>query len=565
MMVRDKSINKFYAFALAAVFAIALAGCGGGGGTAEAPEPPPMPTPQEQCEAADGEWRNGACVTAAELMAERQAAQRTAINTAIAAATATVNAVGNDSTDTQVSAADTALANARSAIAAGADLSAAEKAANTGTVNALATVLASAKTARQMAMDDKQDAADKAMAKLGKDMYAALDSAGENGSTALDNLQDFGPKAGNIFSITPATEGSTEVKLKAGDSVGSLGGWAGTKYAHTDSGTKVINEAVVYTNQEAPDTKAFGDVYGSRIAGANAGTAPVFTAIKGSLTVNIDSIEDRGRVTGTTFTHSGKQNHAVNSDTGIFTTRGYYDGAPGQYRCTGTCTSTNDGKGSPIALEGTWHFKPDSGAMVSQPDTEYLYYGWWVNKNSDGEPMAASAFAGVVEPNTGDLDNGGDLTVLTGSATYVGHAVGKFATKNMLDGSNDGGHFTADAELEAMFGTGMTAGVTGTIDNFRLNDGSEDPGWSVSLGRATLGSSGGILPGTEGADHTTVWSINGVKAKASGTWRGTMYDEAPGNQPSGDGSNIPTTVTGTFYSEFSDRGRMVGAFGANKQ
>ena len=47
-----------------------------------------------------------------------------------------------------------------------------------------------------------------------------------------------------------------------------------------------------------------------------------------------------------------------------------------------------------------------------------------------------------------------------------------------------------------------------------------------------------------------------------------MYDELPGatdDSPAGDGSDIPTTVTGTFYSEFSSIGRMVGAFGADKQ
>ena len=43
-----------------------------------------------------------------------------------------------------------------------------------------------------------------------------------------------------------------------------------------------------------------------------------------------------------------------------------------------------------------------------------------------------------------------------------------------------------------------------------------------------------------------------------------MYDALPGNPPDGDGSNLPTTVTGTFYSEFSTIGRMVGAFGASK-
>ena len=92
--------------------------------------------------------------------------------------------------------------------------------------------------------------------------------------------------------------------------------------------------------------------------------------------------------------------------------------------------------------------------MVHDPDNEYLYYGWWVSKDKDGKPTAASAFVGVVEPNAGDLDNSGDLTALTGSATYAGHAAGKFAMSNALDGTGNGGHFTADAELNATFGTG---------------------------------------------------------------------------------------------------------------
>ena len=57
----------------------------------------------------------------------------------------------------------------------------------------------------------------------------------------------------------------------------------------------------------------------------------------------------------------------------------------------------------------------------------------------------------------------------------------------MLEGTGDGGHFTADAMLHAKFGDVPDTGITGTIDEFRLNDGSENPGWSVSLHRATWG------------------------------------------------------------------------------
>ncbi len=75
MMFKDKYINKFYAFALAAVFALTLAGCGGGGGGAAAPDPdPPVvdpdPTLAEQLSAA----RQAAAAAAAAAMTARDAA-----------------------------------------------------------------------------------------------------------------------------------------------------------------------------------------------------------------------------------------------------------------------------------------------------------------------------------------------------------------------------------------------------------------------------------------------------------------------------------------------------------
>ena len=83
-------------------------------------------------------------------------------------------------------------------------------------------------------------------------------------------------------------------------------------------------------------------------------------------------------------------------------------------------------------------------------------------------------------------------STLTGSATYAGHAAGKFALNNPLDGTGDGGHFTADATLSATFGPTSGgndlvegSGITGMIDNFMANDKSVP--WSVSLHRAGWG------------------------------------------------------------------------------
>ena len=526
-----KSIDKFV-LVLVASLALLLAGCGGGSSTVEDPTDPPPVDPA--------------------------VAERAAINSAVMMARTAVPGIDNDSTDSEVSAADTAIANARAAIAAAANVPAAEKAANTATVDTLAAQLATAKMARMAAIEAAAEAMAEQMAETGKLLHAAL-GPNSGGTTALTNIAAPTLTAAGLGIDAAAGAGAIDdgtnpdaVTLAAGDSAGSLNGWAGTDYSQS-SGTgdaMVTNEARVYTNGDPPGSQPFGDAH---------------TLTDGSITVEAANL---GLVMAAQFVHQGTQVHPIPDNTVALKVRGTYDGAPGEYSCTpAPCSSTNDGEGSPSALGGIWTFTPDMGAMVSQPDEHYLYYGWWVSKNSDGEPTAASAFAGRFGTDPGDgtdgLDQATDLTAITGSASYSGNAAGKFAMSNPLDGTGNGGHFTADANLSATFGSGTTAGVTGTIDNFRLNDGSDDPGWSVSLARGGLSNSDGTI--TAPTADPTVWSINGNAAPSSGTWSGTMYDELPGGPPGGDNNNIPTTVTGTFYSEFSTVGRMVGAFGADKE
>lgn len=70
MTFKHKYIHKFYAFALAAVFALTLAGCGGGGGSATAPEPPMTgPTDAERIADAQTAAMTAAGVAAAALAA----------------------------------------------------------------------------------------------------------------------------------------------------------------------------------------------------------------------------------------------------------------------------------------------------------------------------------------------------------------------------------------------------------------------------------------------------------------------------------------------------------------
>ena len=482
-------------------------------------------------------------------------------------------ALSGEPTQEQIDTVQTAVNELNAAIEAGADLTVAEKNSYTTAVaNAESRIDQAKKTlmanndrkekdrlAREKKAEEDREAKEEAdadaRAETGKALYKALTA---NPLNFLDDadavaLTDSG-LAVNPNGAADDPAGLVSVSLKAGDSAGSLGSWSGTNYAHTDSVTKVVNEAVVYTNRASPNVAPFP-----------------YTLTDGTLTVDVANI---ALVMAIEFTHSGTQTHEVPDRSNAVYIRGTYDGAPGEYSCGTDCTSTNDGKGSPSALGGTWTFKPDAGAMVSQPDANYLYYGWWVRKDKDGDPTEASAFAGVA--GTIAALAADPVSAISGSATYSGHAAGKFAMSNPLDGTGDGGHFTADATLTAKFGANAApnnGGVSGTIDNFMANDKSVP--WSVTLNRAPWGTNGAFA--TPNADDTntevdeskgTVWTIDGRKADASGAWSGQMYDEKPGNPGSptpGDGSNVPTTVTGTFYSEFSSFGRLVGAFGAEKQ
>ena len=516
--------------------ALLLAGCGGGGGGS---------TEQSPMEMSDAD------------------AERVAINTAIGKAETAVKAVNDSAADTTVTAAETAISDAKAVVMAAANVPEDERTAHTARITTLESQLSTALESRKAAMNTEDQEKRKAMAAAGKAVFAALAGTSAD-NNALANIA--APTLSTAGLMINANSGAgtftddpdnTGVTLKASASAGSRSGWAGANYALTSGSdaSKVTNEALVYINQGPAKSEPFSEVHNVHTE-ASAGED-----LKGYYTV--DETADLGMIMGAAFEHSGTQSHEYDSDAVVaFTTRGTFDGALGQYRCTGTCSSTNNGSGAPSALAGVWHFKPDTGATVSQPDANYLYYGWWVSKDADGEQTAASAFANTVG-TIGDLAT--DPDTLTGPAKYAGNAAGKFAMRNTLDSTDDGGHFTADAALTAKFGSNdapNNGGITGMIDNFRLNDGSEDPGWSVELKRAGWDSGADTFGGT-GNEAMTVWSINDIKSADSGGWNGQMYDEMPGNAPDGDGSDIPTTVTGTFYSEFSTIGRMVGAFGAD--
>ncbi len=443
-----------------------------------------------------------------------------------------------------------------------------------------------AAAAEKAAMDAEAEAEAMAMAAAGKALKAAL-GGNPLGLLTSAMLQSGGDELQvDQAVIAGTTTDPVAVDLEAGDSAGSLGAWSGTNFAHTNASTKVSSSAVVYTNQKAPTVEPFAT--GARQDDGTTALTPVAATATpttegeynaATRTLALGAAPAGATIGGDNWPTAGTTTYTPDSVSGAVVIRGTFMGAMGNYRCSASCTATPiDGGG--VTLGGTWLFVHDAGAMTSTADATYLYFGWWLRKD-DGAPTAASAFHGEL----GDVEGNGTLTDptgLIGSATYVGKAAGKFAINDPLNGG-DAGHFTADATLTAKF-SGDGAGVTGTIDNFMANDKAVP--WSVALNNNTLAndtvgaapaanfvasgaisSTADLTTATPTVDdsRTTVWSIDGNTAGASGTWSGQMYDEALAPAAASDGSTVPTSVTGTFQSQFGSTHSMVGGFGAERQ
>ena len=337
-------------------------------------------------------------------------------------------------------------------------------------------------------------------------------------------------------------------------------GWEGKRYADPAGGDMV--EAMVYSNVEAP---TMGRKFGSAAAVTDTG-AYEYQLTDGelaaaSLTAAPANVAITG-VTRTAGTETFKLPDPNTNNEQDITRGGSFHGVSGTYICdTGagrdqTCTATVAAAGGfTLGGTGTWTFMPGNAEarVMDSDDEDYASYGWWLRKAANDGPFTASAF--VDEFGTVDAATG--LNALNGKATYMGGAAGKYALASSTGGTNDAGHFTARATLEANFTTNTdtdttTNAITGTIDMFIGADGMPR-NWSVKLNGSPIADGGGIGAATDG----TEWTIDGTAAADSGSWSGTLRNN-------GD-DGVPQVATGTFYSEYGTAGKMVGGFGANEQ
>ncbi len=338
-------------------------------------------------------------------------------------------------------------------------------------------------------------------------------------------------------------------------------GWAGKRYADPAGGDSY--EAVVYSNIQDPTQ---GRKFGAETVDVSETTRVYEYDLTDGALPEANFVAANVAFTGVTRTAGTETFHLPENNPGgaqNIIIPGSYHGVSGNYSCnpatdTAGCSAAVAASGFTVSAGDEWSFTPTNAEarVMDAEDVVYASYGWWIRKAANDGAFAASAFV----DERGTVADAENLNTLNGKATYVGGAAGKYALASSTGGTNDAGHFTARATLEADFtdNTAATA-ITGMLDMFVGADG-QSRDWEVKLNGSAIADTGGIgdaSDATDGNGPETVWTIGDMAAEAEGSWTGTLRDNGV--------DLVPQVATGTFYSEYGTAGKMVGAFGANKQ
>ena len=245
--------------------------------------------------------------------------------------------------------------------------------------------------------------------------------------------------------------------------------------------------------------------------------------------------------------------------------QGTFHGVAGIYECTmPPCMVSTAADGLMSSTGGTWTFTPDSDRageiMIDLPDTDHLYFGWWLKEPDDAEgAYAFKTFSGGTVPFTvgNKFTSGADG--LLGTTSYRGRAAGQYVTKDFSGGVLSGGTagvFTATALLTANFGGDDIAvndqfNIRGSVTEFRdVERNRALEGWRVTLNKVDLAPGSASFGGTAG--DTTTTTLGGVTG--TGTWGGAFFGNARADRK-------PGTVAGVFDAHLP-AAHISGGFGA---
>ncbi len=194
-----------------------------------------------------------------------------------------------------------------------------------------------------------------------------------------------------------------------------------------------------------------------------------------------------------------------------------------------------------------------------QADDTYSVLGWWTNEPQavDGTWYTSPFFV------FGDAYVDEGLSEVTGTATYAGHAVGRFGLRPVSETgiSIRSGPFTATANLTANFDTGE---LGGSITNFRDQEGSAIPGWMLRLNPMNL---------EEGWPYRG--DISGTGPAAGVSWRGiwsALFTDGVTTSPFVPSGHQPELLMGFLNARYGKREVtdstyvvLIGAYTAERQ
>ena len=266
------------------------------------------------------------------------------------------------------------------------------------------------------------------------------------------------------------------------------------------------------------------------------------------------------------------------------------NGEAGSFSCanaSGCWFETNRRREGYFAVSAGITFTSDGGVVrdVSPansartvPNADYLAFGQWLyvpEDVTDSDDYEFGVFA-----SGGDPFVVANLRALTGSASYVGDAIGKYYV-NGLSSNPTVGSFTADVTLTADFGDSNANGfIWGEVTGFDFTGGGDSSLpttiYLTSYADDSLAGAFGAQAGTDNifdTPHNNRAALDGGLAGGATTahvdgedWQGDWHGVFYGNDPD-DPSAHPTGVAGTFgnhvlnVNEQSESG-LTGAFGA---
>ncbi len=331
---------------------------------------------------------------------------------------------------------------------------------------------------------------------------------------------------------------------------------------------------IVSTDIQAPVARPFA------MAGENNENKGVYTLdtntdndatppVARSLMVDTDNVgmwSSTGFPSTADTTRQYAQDDAATMDKNEGQVAGMFDGGSGTFECVSSnCSLVTDEDGKLTTVNGTWQFTPDADAMVYVVDADYMHYGFWLKRTTDADGLTyneVETFAGS------SIDASGDLTQVTGSATYNGGATGVYTRNNEYNSTTGdvidrtSGHFTADVTLTAYFkqtlddsdtltvdeagqiAPNMLDTVTGMITGFNLSHNDITSAWAVNL-KGAINANAGTAAGTANG--------GGAEGNFNATFHGPTTDDTQ-----------PSSVVGEFDANFGN-GAAAGGFGARKQ